>query len=168
MKVLGIDPGTVNLGWGFLEWDSQKKWQKIEHDSIHVSARLPFYERLALLSQSLQEIVQTLQPDVAVIENIFLGKSVDSAFKLGHIRGICAAQCHGVGAQIVEYSPRTVKMHITGSGRAEKQLVRHFLYQQLKVKDSGKTLDATDALALAFCHFLHDSVRQKQRGMKHP
>ena len=164
MKVLGIDPGTLNLGWGFIESENQTKWRKIEHDTVHVSSKLPFYERLYLLGESLDKVVQDFQPDVAVIENIFLGKSVDSAFKLGHIRGICAARCSAVGAQIVEYSPRTVKLQVTGSGKAEKTVVRQFLYRQLGLKDSGKSLDASDALALAFCHILQDSVSRKRRG----
>ncbi len=166
MKVLGIDPGTLNLGWGFIEMDQKNKFHRIEHDTLYAPTRLPFFERLHVLNQALAELVQTYQPDVAVIESIFLGKSVDSAFKLGHIRGVCAAQCQGVGAAVVEYSPRTVKKQITGSGSAEKMVVQQFLYQQLGLKASQKSLDATDALALAFCHLLQDSVKIKSRGMR--
>ena len=166
MKVLGIDPGTLNLGWGFIETDQNGKSQFVEHDTLVVSSKLPFYERLHALDGMLEELLKTKAPDVAVIENIFLGKSVDAAFKLGHIRGICAARCQAVGAKVVEYSPRTVKMHITGSGKAEKEVVRQFLYQQLGMRNTGKSLDASDALALAFCHVLQDSVRAKHRGMR--
>jgi crossover junction endodeoxyribonuclease RuvC len=65
----------------------------------------------------------------------------------------------------VEYTPRAVKQQITGSGRADKSQVRQFLYQQLAVKDSNKSFDATDALALAFCYFLLDSVKRKTKGI---
>lgn len=165
MKVLGIDPGTLNLGWGFIESKDGKKWQKVEHGSLHVPQKMPFYERLLSLDEQLSEVVRKIQPDFAVIEKIFLGKSVDSAFKLGHIRGICAARCQASGAEIVEYTPRTVKLQITGSGGADKAVVRQFLYQQLGLRDSAASLDATDALALAFCHFLHHSMKAKHRGM---
>jgi crossover junction endodeoxyribonuclease RuvC len=168
MRILGIDPGTLNLGWGFIQSTSHNKWTSVRHDSFHVSGKVPFYERLHILNEALENLLLELEPDVAVIEKIFLGKSVDSAFKLGHIRGICAAQCSRVGAQVVEYSPRTVKMQITGSGGADKAIVRSFLYNQLGVKDQGHSLDATDALALAFCHFLRDSqpLVTKPRGAR--
>ncbi len=166
MKVLGIDPGTLNLGWGFIESKNGKTWQQVDHGSLHVPQKMPFYERLQALDEGLSEIIKRFAPDFAVIEKIFLGKSVDSAFKLGHIRGVCAARCQALGAEIVEYSPRTVKMQITGSGSADKTVVRQFLYQQLSLKNGSHSLDATDALALAFCHFLHDSVRTKHKGMQ--
>lgn len=166
MKVLGIDPGTLNLGWGFIETDQTKNIVSVEHDSFHVPQRIPFYERLNILNTSLVQLLDRLQPDVAVIESLFLGKSVDSAFKLGHIRGICAAQCAGKGAELVEYAPRTVKLQVTGSGKADKDLVRHFLYNQLRIPDQGKSLDATDALALAFCHLLQDRVNKKHKELR--
>ena len=166
MRVLGIDPGSLNLGWGFIETDRNLKWQRVEHDSFHVSSKLSFFERLQSLDESLSRLVADLQPDVAVIEKIFLGKNVDSAFKLGHIRGICAARCSAMGARIVEYTPRTVKKHITGSGSADKSVVQRFLYQQLRQSGEGKSLDASDALALAFCHIMQDSISLKVRGME--
>ncbi len=166
MKVLGIDPGTLNLGWGFIESKDGKSWQQVEHGSLHVPQKMPFYERLHVLDEGLAEIFKTYSPDAAVIEKIFLGKSVDSAFKLGHIRGVCAARCGRHGVEVVEYGPRTVKMQITGSGGADKAVVRQFLYQQLGLKKTNKSLDATDALALAFCHFLHNSIRSKHKGMR--
>ena len=166
MKVLGIDPGTLNLGWGFIEADQNRNWKCVAHDSLHVSTKTPFYERLHILGEGLSEVLELYKPDVAVIEKIFLGKSVDSAFKLGHIRGVCAAQCQAFGVSIVEYSPRSVMKPITGSGSAEKEVVRQFLYQQLGVREMGKSLDATDALALAFCHFLQDSVSLRKKGVR--
>ena len=166
MKVLGIDPGTLNLGWGFIESGKNNKWQCVAHDSLHASSKIPFYERLHVLDQGLSKVLELYKPEVAVIEKIFLGKSVDSAFKLGHIRGVCAARCHAYGVEVVEYGARTVKKQITGSGSAEKEVVRQFLYQQLGLREAGKTLDATDALALAFCHFLQDSVATKHKGVR--
>ena len=166
MKVLGIDPGTVNLGWGFIEVDKKGQWQRIEHDCFNVPAKMPFFERLHILEVRLADLVSTYQPDIAVIEKIFLGKSVDSAFKLGHIRGVCAVRCQSVGARVVEYTPRTVKKQVTGSGSSDKQVVQNFLYRHLSLQPTGKSLDATDALALAFCHILQDSMRLKQQGMR--
>ena len=168
MKVLGIDPGTVNLGWGFIEVNKKLQCQRVEHDCFNMPGKMSFFERLHGLSDCLAELVACYQPDVAVIEKIFLGKNVDSAFKLGHIRGACAVRCREAGAEVVEYTPRTVKKQITGTGSADKLIVQKFLYQQLAIKPSGKSLDASDALALAFCHILQDSVRLKQQGVRLP
>jgi crossover junction endodeoxyribonuclease RuvC len=164
MKVLGIDPGTINLGWGFIETD-KKDFKRIEHGCLSVSAKIPFIERIHILSFMLSEVLDRFQPEVTAIEKIFLGKNVDSAFKLGHLRGICADRCQNVGSKIIEYSPRTVKKNITGSGSAEKSVVQNYLLRELSLKQNFATTDAADALALAFCHILQDSTNQKIKTM---
>lgn len=167
MKILGIDPGTLHLGWGIIETNSSGAVVRVDHGCLSAPAKMNFIERIGVLGELVQELISREQPDTAVIEKIFLGKNVDSAFKLGHIRGVCAVECQKQRAKIVEYSPRTVKKQITGSGSAEKALVRNFLYRQLGIKeDPKKTLDASDALALAFCHIMQDSVTLKVRGME--
>ena len=167
MKVFGIDPGTLQLGWGMIEIDDSKKLLRVEHGCLSAPAKMGFISRIGLLGEGIQALMQQFEPDVAVIEKIFLGKNVDSAFKLGHIRGICAVECQKQGAQVVEYSARTVKKQITGSGSAEKFLVRNLLYRQLNIKvTEDKGLDASDALALAFCHILQDSVSHKLKNME--
>lgn len=165
MKVLGIDPGTQNLGWGLITCDSSGNIKSVDFGCIQAPRKGSFYERLAYLDGKLEELCQKFQPNRAIIEKIFLGKSVDSAFKLGHIRGICAARCQAAGAQVEEVAARSVKKIITGSGNADKQIVQTFLYQQLNIKTPIKSLDASDALALAFCGVLQDSVKAKHKGM---
>ncbi len=166
MKILGIDPGTLNLGWGLIELDNNQKVIQVKRGCISVPAKDSLFKRLHRLNFELSTLVQEEKPQVAAIEKIFLGKNVDSAFKLGHVRGVCAAQCIAGGAEIVEYAARTVKKQVTGSGAASKELVRTFLYQQLGLRDQGLPMDASDALALAFCHVLHHSVWRKQRGLE--
>lgn len=167
MKVFGIDPGTLQLGWGMIEIDDSKKLLRVEHGCLVAPAKLDFITRIGILGEGLQELMRQFSPDVAVIEKIFLGKNVDSAFKLGHVRGICAVECQRQGARVFEYAARTVKKQITGSGSAEKTLVRNFLYRQLNINSAeDKGLDATDALALAFCHILQDSVNNKLKNLE--
>lgn len=166
MIVLGIDPGTLNLGWGCIQTDERGRVLNVEFGSFHLPSKMPLYDRLGEMSLALSELIQDKKPEVAVIESLFLGKSVDSAFKLGHIRGVCAAQCRLAGADIVEYQPRTVKKQVTGSGGADKEVVRQFLFQQLNVKGQGKSLDATDALALAYCHVLKEGTRARHKDLR--
>lgn len=166
MRVFGIDPGSLNLGWGFIEIDKQDRILKVEHGCLQWSGKEPFLQRLPKISAELGLLLEKHQPQVTVIEKIFLGKNVDSAFKLGHVRGVCAVQCQRVGSDIVEYTARTVKKQITGQGQAEKQVVQSFLYHQLKPSEKFLTQDASDALALAFCHILQDSVQRRMGRMR--
>lgn len=161
MKVLGIDPGTLNLGWGYIETDSANNIVRIDHECLSVSAKTPFLTRLHHLDTALELIIEKFQPEVTVIEKIFLGKNVDSAFKLGHIRGVCVVKCQLRGSSIVEYSPTTVKKQVTGAGNADKILVKNLLYRQLGLAENGKALDASDALALAFCHIVQNGMQQR-------
>ncbi|MEM7646010.1 MAG: crossover junction endodeoxyribonuclease RuvC [Pseudomonadota bacterium] len=166
MKIVGIDPGSVHLGWGFIETqEGGSDIIRVDAGVLKAPAKLPFYERITRLGALLSERLQELDPDCAVIEKIFLGKSVDSAFKLGHIRGVCVAECLRQGAVVTEYAARKVKKQITGQGNAEKALVQSLLFRQLGLRVQAQSFDASDALALAFCHVLLDSVETKNRRM---
>ncbi len=96
-------------------------------------------------------LIQSFKPDIVVVERIFLGKNADSAFKLGHIRGVCLFGAAQAGAQIVEYAARSVKKGITGNGAAEKEQVQMIVFAALGIKGPAQ-MDASDALALAFYH----------------
>ena len=167
MKVVGIDPGSRNLGWATIDWDEKSsRPRSVDFGTLRVSAQLDFFQRISSLGDQLDEIVQKSSPQVAVVEKIFLGKSVDSAFKLGHIRGLCVASCYRVGARIVEYAPRSVKKQITGSGASDKMLVQKLLFHQLGIRDEKVGHDASDALALAFCYILNHSVERKNQHLR--
>lgn len=165
MRILGIDPGTKQLGWGILEIH-QQKIVGVEHGCFKAPGNQAFIERLGLIAKQVSELVEEKKPEVAAIEKIFMGKNVDSAFKLGHIRGVCVVECQKQGAQIFEYSPREVKKSITGSGGSDKKVLRQYLYSQLGLVESGHSLDASDALAIAFCHHLRDQVSKRLRPLE--
>ena len=93
MKILGIDPGTLQLGWGIIETDEVFRPKFVDHGCLVAPAKMDFMGRIGILGELVQKLISEQRPDVAVIEKIFLGKNVDSAFKLGHIRGICAVEC---------------------------------------------------------------------------
>lgn len=101
---------------------------------------------------------------MVVIEQIFLGKNVDSAFKLGHARGICMHEAVVAGAEVREYATRLVKKLVTGSGAADKMQVQMALQRLLQVSIEG-TLDASDALALAYHHAVQMEIERKLNRM---
>lgn len=162
MIILGIDPGTQVLGYGAVK-KTPKGIEYVTHGQIKVAQKAGFNERLGLMAQRVADLISEMKPNVAVIERIFLGKNVDSAFKLGHIRGVCMFEAQKAGAEIHEYLPRVVKMGITGSGGASKEQVQVLLYNLLNIRSSPTSLDASDALALAFHHAVQMDIQQRLR-----
>ncbi len=163
MLILGIDPGTQVLGYGLVKKTSRGV-EYVVHDQIKIQERIEFVTRLGIMSQRVEKLIQELRPDVCVIEKIFLGRNVDSAFKLGHIRGVCVHQATKVGAEIFEYTPRVVKQGVTGSGSATKEQVQMLLYSQLNIRSKENSFDASDALALAFYHAMQVDVIKRFKG----
>jgi crossover junction endodeoxyribonuclease RuvC len=164
MLILGIDPGTQILGFGVVK-KTPRGIEYIEHDHIKILERIEFVSRLGIMAQRVEALIQRVRPDVCVIEKIFLGRNVDSAFKLGHIRGVCMHEATKVGAEIVEYSPRVVKQGVTGSGNATKEQVQMLLYSQLNIRPKENSFDASDALSMAFYHAMQVDVIKRFKGM---
>ena len=160
MKILGIDPGSQVTGFGLLEsFDGRNK--VLTHGIIQLKKETEnFNERIFLLCQNLDILLTKYQPEIVVIEKIFLGKNPDSAFKLGHARGVCIQKAMEHKAKVYEYSTREVKKGITGSGGADKIQVNEVLKHLLVLK-SIDYLDASDALALAFHHSTRIEINRK-------
>lgn len=147
---MGIDPGSVFTGFGLVATDGRTV-EHVSHGVIAPPARLSFPERIAIISEEIEALVERTKPSVAVIENVFLGKSADSAFKLGHARGAIMAMVVRSGCEVVEYATRLVKKGITGNGGASKEQVQTVLFAALSIRQGAK-YDASDALALAYYH----------------
>lgn len=155
MKViLGIDPGSINLGYG-LVGITNGKIEYLKHGVFSCRQTLPFHQRIFEISEKLEQVFAEFRPNVTVIENIFLGKNADSAFKLGHIRGVCLLFAARTQSEIVEYAAKSVKKGITGSGAATKEQVQLLLYALLGLRGAvaaTEKIDASDALSLAYYH----------------
>ncbi len=154
MIILGIDPGSRITGFGIVEvvqTRSETRIQHVNHGVIMMDPKDSFPVRMRELSQAMDTILKKYKPHEVSIEKIFLGKNADSAFKLGHARGVAMAESAKWGAEVVEYATRLVKKGITGSGAATKQDVAHCLCRLLNLKAISRE-DASDALALAAFH----------------
>lgn len=148
--ILGIDPGSQHTGFGVIE-ASGDKIRHIDHGVISSKASWDFNQKLLHIGTEVEALFAKYNPQITVVERIFLGKNADSAFKLGHIRGACLLAAAAAKTQIVEYAARSVKKGITGNGAAEKEQVQMILFASLGIKTKAQ-LDASDALALAFYH----------------
>ncbi len=150
--ILGLDPGSYHTGFGVIALENNKL-KHLEHGVISAPSALQFHKRIAIIGRGVSELVARINPDVSVVERIFLGKNADSAFKLGHIRGVCLFEALKNKSEIVEYAARTIKKGVTGSGAATKEQVQMMLFAAMGLKlNSAMKIDASDALALAFYH----------------
>lgn len=120
--------------------------------------------RLKKIFERVISLVDEFHPDELAIEAPFYGKNVQSMLKLGRAQGVAIAAALSRGIPITEYSPKKIKMSITGNGNASKEQVAAMLEQSLNLKEAYKFLDATDALGAALCHYYQG--RGKSSGTK--
>lgn len=161
---MGIDPGSRVTGWGIIEIQGEQ-YKTVDFGIIRLTKK-SLSERLYLLSQSLNKIMQQYQPQEVVVEKIFLGKNADSAFKLGHARGVCFMCSAQNRIEVFEYAARKVKQSITGSGGSTKEQVQTLTLAMLRMK-TEIPLDASDALSIALCHSMESRIKAKlENGWK--
>lgn len=150
--ILGIDPGTTIMGFGLIKVVG-KKMQFLQLNELQLSKYDNHYVRLKHIFERTIELIETFHPDEIAIEAPFFGKNVQSMLKLGRAQGVAMAAGLSHDIPITEYSPKKIKMAITGSGNASKEQVAKMLQSLLGLKELPKNLDSTDGLAAAVCHF---------------
>ena len=151
LPVLGLDPGTVRTGFALLVLQG-KKLSLADIGVLKARASAPLQTRLLTIGQALEELYQKHLVAHTALERVFLGKNPDSSFKLGQAFGLCSYQAVRHGSEVFSYPARSVKQVVTGSGRADKELVKHFVLNTFGLKKRAFENDATDALAVALCH----------------
>ncbi|HMP29577.1 MAG TPA: crossover junction endodeoxyribonuclease RuvC [Saprospiraceae bacterium] len=151
-KILGIDPGTNILGYAIMEVNG-RQLKLITHGVIKLKGEEDHQSKLKEIFLQLQEIIETYLPKELAIEAPFYAKNVQSLLKLGRAQGVAIAAGITMGLNITEYMPKKVKMAVTGNGNASKEQVAAMLEHILKIKIPSEYLDATDALAVAYCHY---------------
>lgn len=156
MRVLGIDPGLRNLGWGVIEVSGAR----ISHvangicHSVAGEGEGDLALRLVSLHAQLTEVLREYSPDAAAVEHTFVNKDAVATLKLGQARGIALLVPAQFGLTVGEYAPNAVKKTVVGVGHAAKVQVDHMVRIHLPgVQIAGP--DAADALAIAICHAHH-------------
>jgi crossover junction endodeoxyribonuclease RuvC len=149
--ILGIDPGTLVMGFGIIEV-SISGVTLVMMDVLKLSSRKDAYQRLQLIHQKVCELLELHLPHELAIEAPFFGKNVQSMLKLGRAQGVAIAAAMHAGIPVTEYSPRKIKQSITGNGNADKLQVLKMLQRILVFDESPRYFDATDAIAVAVCH----------------
>ncbi|MBK6344857.1 MAG: crossover junction endodeoxyribonuclease RuvC [Bacteroidales bacterium] len=150
--ILGIDPGTQVMGFGLIA-DKGKKIELITLDVFKFSSKEDQALRLKKIFESVLGLIDHYHPDELAIEAPFFGKNVQSMLKLGRAQGVAMAAGLYRNVPIFEYSPRKIKQSITGNGNASKEQVAGMLSNLLKMSEVPRLMDATDAVAVAICHY---------------
>jgi len=150
--ILGIDPGTLVLGYGLISIESNQP-RLVEMGVLHLSKWDDHAIRLNHIFNKMTSLIRLHKPLYVAIEAPFFGKNVQSMLKLGRAQGVAIASAMAAGLQAVEYAPRKIKQSVTGNGNATKEQVWKMLQQTLSVDEDPAYFDATDAVAVALCHF---------------
>lgn len=150
--ILGIDPGTTIMGFGLIKCTGQHL-ELLQIDELILRKYTDHYIKLQKIFEHTIYLIEQHHPDEISIEAPFFGKNVQSMLKLGRAQGVAMAAGLSRQIPITEYSPKKIKMAITGNGNASKEQVAKMLQNLLTLKKLPDNLDATDGLAAAVCHF---------------
>ena len=163
--ILGIDPGTIIMGYGLIAVQDNKI-SLLDMGVLQPGKVKDTYKKLQLIYNTVSGLITKYEPATFAIEAPFFGKNVQSMLKLGRAQGVAIAAAMQHGIEVTEYSPKKVKQSVTGNGNANKEQVMKMLQQILNFKDNPKHFDATDALAVAVCHYFQQKNPVAVTGTK--
>lgn len=165
--ILGIDPGTVQMGYSLIGFSNNTPLL-ISMGTLILSSHKDMYVRLEKIHTTVNELITLYKPALLAIEAPFFGKNVQSMLKLGRAQGVAIAVAMQHGLSVTEYSPKKVKQSVTGNGNASKEQVWKMLKNIFVLEENPKYFDASDALAVAMCHYYQISspvpVSNKSKG----
>ncbi|PCI00145.1 MAG: crossover junction endodeoxyribonuclease RuvC [Alphaproteobacteria bacterium] len=159
MRIIGIDPGLNNTGWGIIE-SANNSLSYVASGVIKSPASLPMAERLHAIDEGLSKIIEFYKPETSAIEETFINKNGSSSLKLGMARGVAFLAPARAGLDVGEYSANHIKKSVVGAGHADKKQVQ-MMVKVLLPKADFKSADAADALAIAICH-AHNSTQTRK------
>jgi crossover junction endodeoxyribonuclease RuvC len=158
MRILGIDPGTINLGYGVV--DGEEEICMVDCGVIKLPSRVPIEERLRSLYDELSKIIAKHKPSEVAIEEPFVSHNIRSAFAVGRAQAIAILAASKQGLPIYYYSPAKIKQQITNHGQSDKEQVQEMVRIQLRLPQLALPADAADALAVAICHLQQSRLNQ--------
>jgi len=151
MRILGIDPGTLVMGYGII--DSQAdEMTMVCCNALTCSQHSPLAERLSYLFDKLSEVITSYKPDVVAVEQPFVAKNVRTALAIGKAQAVAILAASQQGIPTYEYSPAQIKRVVANYGASSKEQIQEMVRLQLGLAQPPQPNDAADALAVAICH----------------
>jgi len=163
--ILGLDPGTVVMGYAVIQ-ALGADLKVLQYGVIHLNKYDDHYLRLKKIFERVESIITEYSPDEVALEAPFYGQNVQAMLKLGRAQGVAMMAALSKQIPITEYAPKKVKQAVTGNGNAAKEQVAAMLMKQFKLTELPEFLDATDALAVAICHYYHSKNATGTGGTK--
>lgn len=163
MIVLGIDPGTIAMGYGLIRCDGNDSVY-IDCGVITTSSRSPIGERLCFLYKNLIDIIENYKPDIVAVEQPFVSKNVKSAFAIGRAQAIAILAAANNNLSAYEYTPAQIKQRVASYGASSKEQMQEMVRLQLGLATVPQPHDAADALAVALCHIGESHISRLLAG----
>ena len=151
MIILGIDPGYAIVGVGVIEYVGNR-FRVIDYFAVTTEAHTPFEERLKMIYDGINNVIEMYKPDFMAIEELFFNDNAKTAIAVGQARGVILLSAVKHDVEIFEYTPLQVKQAVVGYGRADKKQVQQMTKALLALPEIPKPDDVADALAIAVCH----------------
>ena len=151
MIILGIDPGLAIVGWGVIEYKNTR-FRTVAYGSIQTPAGMKTEQRLKVIFDGMNELLQKYRPDAVAVEELFFNTNITTGIRVAEARGVILLAAERAGVPIHEYTPLQVKQAVVGYGRAEKKQVITMVTMLLCLEKPPKPDDTADALAIAICH----------------
>jgi len=151
--ILGVDPGVASTGVAVVT-EKDGRYASVAYDCIRTSPKDPFPDRLALLHGECRRLVDLHRPDALAMERLFFARNARTAIAVGQAQGALLLAVAGTKIEVFMYTPMEVKMAVTGDGRAEKSEVALMIQKILGLDCIPRPDDASDALAIAYCHLV--------------
>ena len=152
MKILGVDPGTVSMGYGVVLSDENDDLIMLAYGALHRPASVPIGERLNYYYRELLKIISQHKPEAVAIERPFLAKNVRAALAIGRAQAVAILAAAGSKIPSYEYTPAQIKLTVTDYGASSKEQIAEMVKLQLGLDSVPHPSDASDALACAICH----------------
>ena len=165
MRILGIDPGIATIGFGLLNYESNR-FQLEKCGVITTPAHTSLSTRLSRIYSDLSEILMEFSPDVVSIEELFFNTNITTGISVAHGRGVILLACAHAAIPVYEYTPMQVKQSVTGYGWAEKKQVMEMVRKICSLKSVPRPDDAADAVALAICHARSSTSLLANKGVQ--
>ena len=153
IRILGVDPGSRVTGLGIIEVINNRELKLCYYGCIRTDRKDKLPLRLRQIYHGLTELIEKYRPDHVALEDIFYSDNVKTAIVMGHARGVSLLAPVKLGIIPAEYSPREVKQSVVGRGNASKDQVHYMVKNLLNVTEDISPDDASDALAVALCHY---------------
>lgn len=151
MIILGIDPGTIIMGYGVIA-GADDEAVAITYGAIRTGERNDIGERLGFLYKELNKVIKKQKPQVVAVEQPFVAKNVSSALAIGRAQAIAILAASNAGIPTFEYTPAQIKQRVANYGASSKEQMQEMVRLQLGLSDIPEPNDAADALAVALCH----------------